>query len=50
MECGRDQTEAWAAVQPDRRPKPAALVGAEKAKTPIAKCAANLGIAATVKS
>ncbi len=50
MECGRDQTEAWAAVQPALRPKPLPLVGAKKPKTPIAKCAANLGIAATVKS
>jgi len=26
-QCGRDQTDAWTAVQPERRPAPVPLIG-----------------------
>lgn len=28
-QCGRDQTDAWAAVQPEKRPEPGPLIGLE---------------------
>jgi len=45
-QCGRDQTDAWKLVQPEKRPEPAPILPPEK---PVARSVGMLGIAATVK-
>lgn len=47
-QCGRDQTDAWEAVQPERRPAPEPIVGPPTNK-PAVRSVGSLGIAATVK-
>ncbi len=50
MQCGRDQTEIWKSVQPDKRPAPVSIIGKPPPCEDIAKHPTQLGIAATVKS
>ena len=49
-QCGRDQTEAWKSVQPEKRPEAVPLIGEQPPCEDIAKHPTQLGIAATVKS
>lgn len=50
MECGRDQTSAWEAVQPESRPEPAPVIGEpEPADQATPADPQQLGIGATVK-
>lgn len=50
-QCGRDQTDAWKAVQPERRPEPAPLLPPDPLPPdPVDPDPTALGIAATVKS
>ena len=45
-QCGRDQTAAWEAVQPERQPEPEPIIG----KPLVVPCAIRLGICAELKS
>lgn len=48
-QCGRDQTAAWTAVQPERRPEPKPLIG-DVSKRGSVPCAIRLGICAELKA
>lgn len=50
-QCGRDQTEAWEAVQPKKRPKPKPVVNRPPPpdKETIFEAAMRLGICAELK-
>ncbi len=50
-QCGRDQTAAWEAVQPERKPEPGPVIGVPRETKPlVVPCAIRLGICAELKS
>ncbi len=50
-QCGRDNTAAWEAVQPEKRPEPTPVIGDVPRETkPISvPCSMRLGICAELK-
>lgn len=51
-QCGRDQTEAWKAVQPHKAPEPAPVIGPQtpqKRARPPNPCRLGIGAGRTLK-
>ena len=50
-QCGRDVTQAWEAIQPEKKPEPAPVLGAPPPdKETIHEAAMKLGICAELKT